>query len=1809
MSEPTPGRGDHGGQDGAGRGRGRNRYYRGYRGGRRQHRGGGRVVSKTIFKGESKEMNGNVFQTHAERNKPGQFQDTLTALKLLASTEFKKDLIHLEPLFKKLQKPSIPLPVKPEAEDVINQKTGITETKVDEVKMDIYRERIKSYGTMEDRLNSTTKALYNIVWSQCSKLLRNKLKLGQNFEKIEDSGDVASLLRSIRAISYKIDPNQCIYDALDELQRQFFLYRQEGTDNALHLAKYKDYVEVLEHFGVNMFTDECCIEYEREVSKRKGEKELTSDAYIKKVRARRHAACFLRRANPVVYGPLLRELRDSYLHKIDIYPETLDEAYSLLQHHSSGKKKLVRNDQGNGNDEIVEGIQHIQRTNNNSNRRGEPVPGMDGRCNPRTRCYACNSFGHFADNCPVRGEGKEEENSDNEDRVRGTQNHIDGAIIDENSDEDEDDDDMVIGFTHASRTDGENIIDSENILLDTGSNCSVFNNKQFLTNIRKSSKVLRAFTNGGYQDSGEVGYLENFFDVWYNPSSMMNILSFSEVAAKYRVTMDSAYRNEICVHLDGGKSWKFSRVKSGLYLLNKNNYSNDELINYSYLNLANDNEMHFNNRDTKNAQLAMKLYEHCNCPGYDRFISMIRNNYFRNLPITTQDAKRALYIYGKNIAEMKGKGIRKRPMSIQDIQTIDLPSEIKNIYDNIQVSVDYVFIQGIPMLHSISGKSYQFRTLQPVYKSRADKSDILNGIKAIINIYQARGIKINQINGDNEFGCVKDAFIPTRLNIVAAEEHVGDVERSIRTLKDGIRTHISRLPYTHYPRAMVAGAAMHTLISINQLPTTNGVSTHLSPGSLITGEPTPDYQQLIKLNFGDIVLTADGKTRSDPTTSRKIEAVALYPSKNASGGWYMMSINTGYVLHRYSWDIVVATEDMIKRVNELGKRQNQSKVEENFTYESRSGIPYFEPNIDDENVTNISEEEENISDRQEEHTNTDEDHADVVEEAVVEPPTRINEGADEDAEEIEEMVLNDVMINDGVERGEANFDDVARSEILPDEIRSGDTAGDQRESNNISKENSNTRRLSTPGNHDIDDTPVRENMEKEIDNVDMEEEEIDVIGEILENDAMSGHINTTSESEEKNGENEIEELTSDSNQRDVDHREPDNSEQTTVKERSDNDVPRERNPRGRARIDYRDMHRRGRGTQLAQIHKKVKRILRKKYKVKISDTFRRIVGIIMANVQTASDYEQMSMKKGIKKFGEDAIQAVLAEYAQLDNKEVFEGVDPDSLSFEQKKEALELITLIKLKRCGKVKGRACANGKKQRRYIKKETISSPTVQLESLILTLVVAAFEERDVATADVPGAYLCAKMTDFVLVKLRDQSVEILCSCNKNYEKYVRMEKGKKVLYLRLAKALYGCLQSALLWYETFVGCLQDLGFEINPYDPCVANKIIDGKQCTVSWYVDDTMISHQDPKVVSWIIEKIEQRFGKMSVTRGKEHVFVGMDFKMREDNKVEITMKDYIKECITGYEKVNGEITGKGNTPGKHDLFAVDEEATELDEDRKDLFHHIVSKLLYVSKRARLDIDLVISFLCTRVSKSTEEDWTKLGRLLKYLKGTIDMPRIVGADRLDAIKTWVDASYGTHSDMRGHTGGVISVGPGVINSKSTKQKLNTKSSTETEIVGASDFLPWSVWTKRFMEAQGHTIKSNIYYQDNESAIRIEKNGRQSCGEKSRHIGIRYFFIKDITKRENISIEHCRTDIMLADYFTKPLQGKLFRKMRDAIMGLSNKPHEERVEGNNKTCNGPSIPSTVKPVKYVGTYADVVRNRGKRVSFSDMKDGGRL
>ena len=214
-------------------------------------------------------------------------------------------------------------------------------------------------------------------------------------------------------------------------------------------------------------------------------------------------------------------------------------------------------------------------------------------------------------------------------------------------------------------------------------------------------------------------------------------------------------------------------------------------------------------------------------------------------------------------------------------------------------------------------------------------------------------------------------------------------------------------------------------------------------------------------------------------------------------------------------------------------------------------------------------------------------------------------------------------------------------------------------------------------------------------------------------------------------------------------------------------------------------------------------------------------------------FQQMSVKKGIKKLGDRAIAAVMEEFTQMEDQVVYEPLNVDDMTNEERSNAIESISLVTEKRDGRVKNRLVGDGRKQRKFKIPEDIYSPTVSSEGIMMSMAIDAFEGRDVATCDIKGAYLNAKMNEKVIMIFRGELVDYLVKTNPGkYEKFVHItKKGKKVLYVRLLKALYGCIQSALLWYELLKDTLEKEGFVVNPYDPCVANKTYkDGSQCTI-------------------------------------------------------------------------------------------------------------------------------------------------------------------------------------------------------------------------------------------------------------------------------------------------------------------------------------------------------------------------------------------
>ena len=152
-------------------------------------------------------------------------------------------------------------------------------------------------------------------------------------------------------------------------------------------------------------------------------------------------------------------------------------------------------------------------------------------------------------------------------------------------------------------------------------------------------------------------------------------------------------------------------------------------------------------------------------------------------------------------------------------------------------------------------------------------------------------------------------------------------------------------------------------------------------------------------------------------------------------------------------------------------------------------------------------------------------------------------------------------------------------------------------------------------------------------------------------------------------------------------------------------------------------------------------------------------------------------------------------------------------------------------------------------------------------------------------------------------------------------------------------------------------------------------------------------------------------------------------------------------------------------------------------------------------------------------------------------------------------WIDASFAIHDDMKSRTGMVFSLGKGTIVAGSTKQKIMTGSSTEAELVAVADAMPKIIWCRHFMEAQGCIVEDIYVYQDNQSAMLLERNGMKSVGKGTRHIKIKYFLVTEKIKNDEMKIIYCPTKAMVADFYTKPLQGSLFVNHRNTILGISN------------------------------------------------------
>ena len=532
----------------------------------------------------------------------------------------------------------------------------------------------------------------------------------------------------------------------------------------------------------------------------------------------------------------------------------------------------------------------------------------------------------------------------------------------------------------------------------------------------------------------------------------------------------------------------------------------------------------------------------------------------------------------------------------------------------------------------------------------------------------------------------------------------------------------------------------------------------------------------------------------------------------------------------------------------------------------------------------------------------------------------------------------------------------------------------------------------------------------------------------------------------------------------------------------------------------------------------------------------------------------ITVQRALNKMRRPALIAMFEQMKSILDKDTWKPFrrmnDKNSITDKQFRKAIRCHLFLKEKYLPngdfeKLKARLVAGGNDQDRELY-DSVKSPTASLTSILLVAQIAALEKREVCHIDIGSAYLNAKMPEDgpeVIMQIDGVLAAILLKLKPEYEQY--SDNGK--IYVKLNKALYGCVESALLWYKELRTTLEADGFAANNVDPCVFNKInAKGNQITIAVYVDDLLLTCVNVESIDEVNNMLVSKYGEVNRSDGPILNYVGMTLDFSSEGEVKLSMKKYIDDIIDLYQ-----VSGDASTPANKSLFNVDTNAEKLSDSMRETFHSRVAKLLYLAKRVRVDILLPISFLATRVTCATVDDWKKLDRVLKYLNSTKHLILTLQPHGYD-VYGYADASYGVHHDLKSHNGNTATTGKGVFYSQSTKQKINTRSSTEAEFVSASDFVSRVISFREFMIAQGHYIKPVKVYQDNTSTIKLIKNGRFSS-MRTKHIASRYFFITDRIASNEISVEYMPTNDMLADIFTKPLQGNAFKRLRDMLLNI--------------------------------------------------------
>ena len=446
------------------------------------------------------------------------------------------------------------------------------------------------------------------------------------------------------------------------------------------------------------------------------------------------------------------------------------------------------------------------------------------------------------------------------------------------------------------------------IILDTGSTTDIFCNDKLLSDIHETDQTITIHCNAGTCVTNKVGTLSGYGEVWFSEQAIANILSLANVSKRYPVVYNSKEARGFVV-MKPDRKVVFHQSPQGLFYHDTTNRA------VMLVNTVHENMEGFTKRQVERAKAARRALGMVGYPSSKDFKAMVRTNLIKNCPVTVDDINTAERIFGPDLPTLKGKTVRQQSDAVVS-DYVHVPPEIKQLNKRVTLGADVMFVDSVPFFITVS-RGIKFITVE--YVPRRTKEILGRALETVAQFYRARGFRVDIALMDGEFECLRTVVASIQINTTAASEHVSDVERVIRLVKERSRATKSTLPFRKFPQRVVIGLVYNAALWLNAFPPDSGVSRQYSPRTILTGTVL-DFEKHCRLPFGAYVEVHEDNTPTNTMEARTQGAICLGPTGNLQGSYKFLCLATGRRITRKQFVEMPMPQSVIDLVESMEGR-------------------------------------------------------------------------------------------------------------------------------------------------------------------------------------------------------------------------------------------------------------------------------------------------------------------------------------------------------------------------------------------------------------------------------------------------------------------------------------------------------------------------------------------------------------------------------------------------------------------------------------------------------------------------------------------------------------------------------------------------------------------------------------------------------------------------------------------------------------------------------------------------------------------------